>query len=218
MKEHKKVIYFIRHGQTVANVREQTQGPDDPLNEEGIKQSEIAAKRLKNFDFEKIITSDYPRAQFTAETINREVEKTLELSEYFRELRRPSEFWGQIVKENEQILDAYKEINNHFSEPDWHYSDEENFFDLKKRAKEALDYLINQTEERILVVTHGNFLRCLLGIMLHGDQYSPQDYLDIEATFEVHNTSISTVEYKHHWRKNVHTWMITGWNDSTHLD
>ena len=109
-------------------------------------------------------------------------------------------------------------MNKHFSDENWHFSDEENFFDLKKRGIEALEYLLNIKEQRILVVSHGNFIRNLLGIMLRGeDSYSPQDYIDIESTFELGNTSITVAEYKYHWRKDSDTWMIESWNDYAHL-
>lgn len=212
-----KVIYFVRHGQTVANVAEQTQGPDDPLNEVGLKQAEIIAERAQSLDFECIIASDYARAKVTAENIHEATSKPIEFSKLFRELRRPSEFWGRVVKEDEEVLAGYRLINENFGREGWHFSDEENFSDVRARGQEALQYLLSRIEQRVLVVSHGNFLRTLLGIMLRGESYSYRDYIDIESTFELDNTSITIVEYKHHWRKNAHTWMIGSWNDRAHL-
>lgn len=212
-----KVIYFVRHGQTVANVAEQTQGPDDPLNEVGLKQADIVAERAKSLDFECIVSSDYSRAKATAEKIHEATGKSIEFSELFRELRRPSEFLGRVVKEDSEVLAGYKLINENFGNEGWHFSDEENFFDVSTRGKEALQYLLARSERRILVVSHGNFLRNILGIMLRGETYSPQDYIDIESTFELGNTSITVAEFKHHWRKNANTWMIQSWNDRIHL-
>ena len=212
-----KVIYFVRHGQTVANVAGQTQGPDDPLNEAGLEQADIVAERAKDLDFEIIIASDYPRAKITAEKIQEATKKPIEFSELFRELRRPSEFWGRVVQKDEEVLAGYALINEHFGDKDWHFSDEENFFDLKARGIEALEYLLTRNEERILVVSHGNFSRNLLGIMLRGESYGHQDYIDIESTFELGNTSITVAEYKYHWRKDADTWMIESWNDRAHL-
>lgn len=212
-----KTIYFVRHGQTVANISGQIQGPDDPLNERGIMQAQILSERISDFNFDKIITSDYIRARATAEVIQKVSTVPLEFSEYFREYRRPSEFWGRVPKDEQEILDVYQVINDNFFDPHWHHSDEENFFDLKARGEKALRHLLNQPEDKILVVTHGNFLRCLLGLILRGDQYSPQDYLDIEATFELNNTSITVAEYKYHWRKDHDIWMISRWNDDIHI-
>lgn len=213
----KKLIYFVRHGQTVANIAGQTQGPDDPLNETGLKQASVIAERAKNLDFETIVASDYLRAKITAEKIQEATNKPIVFSALFRELRRPSEFWGRVVQDDEEVLAGYELLNKHFRDKDWHFSDEENFHDVSERGFSALEYLLAKSEERILVVTHGNFMRNLLGIMLRGAAYSPQDYIDIESTFELDNTSITVAEYKHHGRGNTATWMIGAWNDRAHL-
>jgi broad specificity phosphatase PhoE len=212
-----KVIYFVRHGQTVANTTGQTQGPDDPLNAEGIRQAGIIAERSMKLKFDCIISSDYPRALVTAETIQSLTGKPLQISELLREFRRPSEFWGRIPLEDAEVYAGYEQIGQHFGQSGWHFSDEENFDDLKERGIQSLELLLARKEERLLVVTHGNFLRNLLGIMLHEERYSAEDYLDLESTFEIGNTSISIAEYKHHWRKNRNKWMLRSWNDYAHL-
>jgi probable phosphoglycerate mutase len=213
-----KKVYFVRHGQTVANITGQTQGPDDPLNEEGIKQAGVIAQRAMKLDFECIISSDYPRAKVTAEAIRSATNKPLEFSELFREFRRPSEFWGRIPREDDEVLAGYKLISENFANDDWHFSDEENFKDLKLRGIQALNYLLSRKEENILVVTHGNFLRNLLGIILRGEEsYSAQDSRDIESTFEAGNTSITIIKRKYYWRQESDTWMIETWNDCGHL-
>jgi probable phosphoglycerate mutase len=212
-----KIVYFVRHGQTVSNIFEKTQGPDDHLSEVGLRQADVVAERAKTIDFECIITSDYSRAKVTAEKIHKVTGRPIESSGLFREIRRPTEFLGRIVKEDNEVLAGYKLINENFGNKDWHFSDEENFYDVSIRGREALKYLLARNEQKILVVSHGNFLRSLLGIMLRGESYSYQDYIDIESTFELDNTSITMAEYKHHWRKNDNTWMIKSWNDSVHL-
>ncbi len=215
----KRTFYFVRHGQTVANAEGFTQGPNDPLNDTGLMQAKILARRAKNLPFEAIISSDYPRALVTAQTIQATTDKPLIVSALFREMRRPSAFWGKVVSADPKILEGYRHINEHFTEESWHHSDEENFFDIKNRAIEALDYLAARKEECLLVVTHGNFLRALLGIMMRGrNAYGPQDYRDIESTFEISNTSISVTALTPHWSTVTNeTWMVISWNDCAHL-
>ena len=74
--KNKSIICFIRHGQTDWNTKGLMQGRDDvPLNEEGIKQANDAAKELKealsktSFKFDKIYSSPLSRAFVTANTI-----------------------------------------------------------------------------------------------------------------------------------------------------
>jgi len=217
MQDPKLTIYFVRHGETVGNVAGQSQGPNDPLTELGHTQDRILAERALGIDVDRIISSDYDRAKATAETIQKTTGKPLELSELFRELRRPSAFQGRVPKEDPEVLKGYQEMEAHYFEVDWHYSDEENFFDLKQRGQLALQYLLDQPEERLLVVTHGNFLRNLLGLMLRGDKYSPQDYLDIETTFALNNTSITVASKLYYWRQDMTSWTINSWNDDAHL-
>lgn len=217
MKENNyRKVYFVRHGQTIANIKGTTQGPDDPLDDIGIKQSEFLAKRTKNLDFDLIISSDYDRAKSTAEMIRRVTNKPLKHSTYFREYRRPSEFWSKKPNDSQTIIEGWKQIHANFGK-NWHYSDEESFFDLKERGIQALRFLEKSEFETILVVTHGNFLRTLLGLMIKGEKYDHNDYLDIESSFKIFNTSISVAEYTDHWRYNKHTWKISSWNDKAHL-
>ena len=82
----------MRHGLTFSNIKGETQGPDDPLNETGIKQADFVAKRAKDLDFETIISSDYSRARVTAEKIQSVTGKPIIFSKLFQELRIPSEF------------------------------------------------------------------------------------------------------------------------------
>jgi len=217
MQDPKKTIYFVRHGQTVGNVAEISQGPDDQLNKKGLMQATFIAKRAAHLNFSQIISSDYVRAKSTAQTISERTGKSLELSELFREFRRPSEFWGRVPKQDPEVLAGYTQMEQNFFQENWHYSDEENFFDLKRRGQAALQYLLDHQADRLLVVTHGNFLRNLLGLMLRGNKYAPQDYLDIETTFSLNNTSITVAYQKYYWRRGITTWTIGSWNDDAHL-
>jgi len=114
MQESKKTIYFVRHGQTVGNVAEISQGPDDQLNKKGLMQAKFIAKRASELNFSQIISSDYARAKSTAQTISERTGKPLELSELFREFRRPSEFWGRVPKQDPEVLAGYTEMEQNF--------------------------------------------------------------------------------------------------------
>ncbi len=71
------MIYFLRHGQTDANVKIY-QGltaiehlDTMPLNATGREQAAAAAEKLKGTSFDMIISSPYTRALETAEIVNR---------------------------------------------------------------------------------------------------------------------------------------------------
>ena len=78
-------IYIVRHGETDANLYNMIQGQTDvPLNESGLKQAELVGRRLRNFPFDVIYSSDLSRAAVTAKNIagEREVILTKELREW----------------------------------------------------------------------------------------------------------------------------------------
>lgn len=70
----KKVLYLMRHGQTLFNVRKKVQGwCDSPLTELGRRQAEIAAKYFKDnsISFDKAYSSTSERACDTLEIVTK---------------------------------------------------------------------------------------------------------------------------------------------------
>lgn len=104
-----------------------------------------------------------------------------------------------------------KEVKAHFSDPDWKHSDEENFFLARDRAKKALDFILEQNKENVLVVTHGEILKMMLAIIVHEDDLTPEIYEKIKFVFAVFETGLSKIEF------NDMGWYIRAWNDHTHL-
>lgn len=57
-------VYVVRHGETEANKEGMIQGHlDTALNEEGVRQVELVAERLKDVPFKLAFTSDLQRAK-----------------------------------------------------------------------------------------------------------------------------------------------------------
>lgn len=64
----KKILYLMRHGQTLFNLRRKMQGHcDSPLTELGRKQSEIAGEYFKNIDIDYAYSSTLERCCDTLE-------------------------------------------------------------------------------------------------------------------------------------------------------
>ncbi len=81
---------------------------------------------------------------------------------------------------------------------------------MKNRAEKALTFLENQNEENILVVTHGDFLICLMGVIIFGNNLEAKSNLKFGETFISNNTGITVFEHIDRWR-------IRTWNDHAHL-
>jgi len=62
-------ILLVRHGETASNAARILQFPDVPLSDRGLAQAERVATRLAGLGAEGIVSSDYARAQMTAERV-----------------------------------------------------------------------------------------------------------------------------------------------------
>ena len=66
---------MIRHGKTELNKANVLQGRSNyPLNDEGIRQAEDAAKMLESIDFDHVYSSPLIRAVQTAETVFKQID------------------------------------------------------------------------------------------------------------------------------------------------
>jgi broad specificity phosphatase PhoE len=203
-------VYFIRHGETTANYNWIHQDAKTELSENGRKQAQFLANRLKKINLDLIVTSTYERTKDTANIIKNEINKPLISSDLFIEIKRPSEVEG-LRYDDPKVVKIRNKIILNFHEPSFRHSDEESFYDLSDRSKKALTYLEELTEANILVVTHGDFIRCLLGQILLGNKFDSHDFLNIKEKFSLNNTAITLCEYKEG------KWKLITWNDFAHL-
>jgi broad specificity phosphatase PhoE len=66
----KKILYLMRHGQTLFNLRKKIQGAcDSPLTELGIKQAQAAGEYFKNIELDYAYCSTSERSSDTLELI-----------------------------------------------------------------------------------------------------------------------------------------------------
>ncbi|HTH93327.1 MAG TPA: histidine phosphatase family protein [Candidatus Paceibacterota bacterium] len=209
-----KKIYFVRHGQSEGNSGPIRQTAETPLTEKGREQAQIVAKRCKNIPTELMVCSTMVRTRQTADAILAEVPQPVEYSDLFVERRRTSDELGK-PKDDPKALEVEKVIVEHFAEPGFRYSDEENFDDLKERAKKALEYLANRPEETILVVSHGFFMRVLMSYVVFGDELTGKECQQFIRKFETENTSISVIEGMP--VPLGMRWSMWIWNDHAHL-
>ncbi len=209
-----KTIYFIRHGESEGNVGPIRQAATSSLTEKGREQSAFVAERCTKLPIDTIVSSSMNRAKETAEIILVKVKKPIEYSELFVERRRPSEVLGK-PKDDPAGLKAEREIKAHFHQSGWRYSDEENFDDLKQRAKDILEYLAHRPEDNILVVTHGFIMRIVMAYVAMGDKLTGEECEQFIRTLHMENTGITVI--CHDKKKSDSSWWLWTWNDHAHL-
>lgn len=205
-------IYFVRHGQTEHNVQFLHQNESTMLSEEGIKQAEILAKRFSKIPVDIIFASPMQRTKQTAEIINKKLKKEIVYTDLIREWKRPVEFEGKKGTDP-MVLEVYKTINLHQDDPNWHYSNEENFIEFKGRVKKFLDFLTTEVkQENVLVVSHSGPIKMISLLMGLKDMVRPEIFFGFVDTFRIQNTSITFCK-----NEKDGLWSVEAFNDHRHL-
>ncbi|MEK7498975.1 MAG: histidine phosphatase family protein [Patescibacteria group bacterium] len=209
----KKLIYFVRHGETENNARNIRQGPEGPLSERGREQALSTAKRFPKFNGRPdiIIASPYERTKETAAIIAAELHMSVEYSDLLVERRNPSAIVGHEGGERnvKQIVDF---IDKSFHDDDFRYSDEENFIDLKQRAEKLLTYIRRRPEKKIIMVTHGIFLKMIVCYMLEGEKLTASEYNNLSYIHPMDNAGMTICSYTPPLFKR-NDWNLLVWND-----
>jgi broad specificity phosphatase PhoE len=221
----RKIFYMIRHGESLLNAAHIRQGWEGSLSPKGIEQAIATGKRLANQKFGAVLVSPYTRTRETAALICQQIKKKLPPMEYvdlLTERRNPTDIVGQSADDPKvkQIVDL---MDKSFHKDDYRYSDEENFDDLKERARKLLVYLAHRHEKNILVVTHSIFLKMIASFLLYRDKLNADDYNLLSYHNESNNASISIFEYNNGWLGDgwlgrkfnpiEKRWQILAWDD-----
>lgn len=142
----KKIMYLMRHGQTLFNVRGKVQGwCDAPLTDLGIEQSKVAAKYFKvcNINFDQAYASTSERASDTLELVT---------DMPYTRLKGLKEWnFGTFEGESEDLNPKlpYRDFFVNYG------GEEEKEF--QKRAVETCIDIMDNSDDVVLAVTHGAF-------------------------------------------------------------
>ena len=177
-----KEIYFIRHGQTNENSLGIWQGSeiDSDLNELGRQQAKKSGKYLKKYrikdkNFDCIISSPMKRAIETAEIIGKELKitKKIEIFDELIELGRgkmsglskDDKYRQKIEKEIEKKQKKIGDPIEYIYEFDMDKYLNEKFnigietkTNLSKRSKKIIDFIESKKCKKILVVSHAGII------------------------------------------------------------
>jgi len=202
---------MVRHAESNANALNTHGGAESELSDNGIKQARSVAKRFAQTDADVILCSKYRRAVQTAKIINEVVGRKIIYNEVLGEWRYPSELRGKISGNDaeKKIWDA---IDRNWSNPKWHYSDEENISEVKKRAEKALKFLKSRKEDSLIVIIHGAFMGVMLGLILFGNEMTGEQLRRSRRFFLMKNTAITELEIR-----DDESVRLATFNDYTHL-
>lgn len=210
-------VYFVRHGESIENTTGIYKGGSAELTEDGKTQAGFVAERFLKIPIDIILSSDMERAKMTASVISEKVGIGVTHSKLLEELSAPSELLEKDSDDPKTIAirDAWFAHNRKREDEKSQYSDEESFYDAKKRAEKALAYIIKRKENDILVVTHGTFLRVMLIVMfektLRINIPAAKHFPDFRDFLIMSNTGITVCDYIDG------NWKLITWNDNAHL-
>ncbi|KAJ2546236.1 hypothetical protein EV175_005676 [Coemansia sp. RSA 1933] len=167
-------ITIARHGQTMANAKGLLQGAliDCDLNDHGIQQAQLLAKRLKDEPFDWIIASELVRAVHTAQ-IAAEYHEVVPLT---KDKRLGEVSWGDFdgtsIKEcNPTRLKVINRWAN--GDFDAKLSNGESAGECRMRITEAFNDILKEAAAKgyksILVCLHGRIMRVILATLVEKD-------------------------------------------------
>lgn len=208
-----KEIYLVRHGESEGNAGTHYQNENTRLTVYGRKQAAFVAERAAKLPLEALIASTMVRAQETASIISELIGLPVDSSELFVERRRPTEQIDQR-KDDPDVLAAEVAIMQSSSVTGIRFSDEENFDDLNDRCRKALALLETHPKDKILVVTHGVFLRNIVAQVIFGQDLRGEDCGHVLNAFIASNTGITVLRFDPTLAKQ---WRLLTWNDHAHL-
>jgi broad specificity phosphatase PhoE len=208
-----KTIYFVRHGESKLNALKIRQGEEGGLSEKGIRQVEAQAERLLNIGADIVLTSHFERAEETAAIIAKRLHKNICTIKLLAERRNPKEIIGKDATDPE-VLKIVDYIDKSFHAENVRYSDEENFEDLKIRAKELLKYLSKRRESTIVAVTHGIFLKMVASYINCGEALTANQYAMLSFANDADNAGVTMCRYDPYVSLGaVKGWSLVIWNE-----
>lgn len=195
-------FYIIRHGETDYNKNGRYQGQMDiPLNDDGRRQSEMAAARMAGINLDVIYASDLCRAQETARIIARG--RMVALEPRLREIHV-----GRVMgMNNEEIKREFPDFwAANLADPDnTRFPGGENAVEVQVRTMAALtDMQARYPQGNVAVVTHGGVIKVIVAAIMEVP-------LAIRPKIVLDNCSLTVAEVGDRGRR------IRSLNDTGHL-
>ena len=185
-------IILIRHGETEWNSQLRMQGhSNSALSAVGREQIQALGEWMKNVSFDHIYSSDSLRARETAEAITQYSGDTLQFDQRIRE-KNLGVFEGLTsIEAREQHPEIYRLFKT--GGANYVINEGESTQQVLDRALEFIEEIrFKHSEQRVVMVTHGGFVKVLmkhtLGISIDGP-----------TSFLIKNTGIFGLVWNEKW-------------------
>jgi len=170
-------IIFLRHGQAKNNTERVLAGrtPGVPLTEEGVDQSEKAAKFLEDMNISAIYSSPIERAKNTAEIVGKHNSMDVRIDDRLIEIDM-GKFTGRPYDE---IFSSHGNVFMKFynGELEIAHNGVETFEEVKKRILGMVDHVLeNHPDENVVLVTHMDPIKAMLSTII---SLSPENLYEL---------------------------------------
>ena len=205
-------LYFVRHGRTVWNLegRFQGAGGDSPLLPESIETLKDLGRYLKDIPFDKIYSSDLPRAVKSAEIIQSQLTNPCPL-ESVPELRE----WqlGKLEGAKFATLEAIypeqlKAFRTNLAKFDSTLFGAESVYQTTQRTTQFVKSLESKPFEHVMIVGHGANLTASIRTLLGYD--TPL----LRKDGGLANASVTILETQDFTNFNLLVWNDTSYQDN----
>ena len=202
-------LYFVRHGRTLWNLEGRFQGAsgDSPLLPESIDILKQLGQYLKDIPFDKIYSSDLPRAVKSAEIIQSQLQTQCPL-ETIPDLRE----WhlGKLEGLKIATLEAIypqqiKAFRTNLAKFDTRMFEAESLYSTTQRTIQFIKSLKKSQAERVLIVGHGANLTASLRTLLGYKEPL------LRKDGGLANASLTVLE-----TKDFETFTLERWNDTSY--
>lgn len=199
-------LYFVRHGQTPANVLHQFAGVTDvPLDDLGKRQAEQVANQFRYYEIDAIMSSSLQRAHYTAQAIGSVAGHTPIVMDGLKEVN----FGDAEMMTVNQILESFPHLMpalGDLRDSTMQWPNGESRFEFHERVLGSVNSILHDyADKRVAVVCHGGVISSVLSHLEDGPRNDFERY-------RIANCSIT------HMSVLQEETIIHAWNDYSHLD
>lgn len=168
-----KKIYLVRHGEALDDVNNTFGGwADDPLTENGRNLAKELAKTIKSLNPKRIFSSPLQRARVTAEIIGNHLGINVEVIDNLKERNRYGVLTGMKI---DDAKIKHPELNKKVKDYKTTIEGAETYEHFRDRAIKGLNKIIQDSNETVLIVTHGGVFRIVMWELLEKPDFIEAD-------------------------------------------
>jgi len=197
-------LLLVRHGETVGNLEQIAHGQSEsPLNERGIRQAELTARMLRDWErsYHRVFTSPLHRAHHTGQHIARSLELPIAIHPDLAEA-----FLGDLEGVTYAELDRFGYAKRSIRDDDFSGHNGESPNQLGARmARAVAEIRAWHPDENLILVSHGGAIAHLIARLLgtrpaFGHQYIMHNSAVTELTFASGSAKpeLSTLNFHDH--------------------